>query len=199
MEDAAAGRCDEDVAVQGLEERTPLGFTGAEVLDSVLGTHRESAAWLSVDGTTEITFTLDWDGGPVLFHDLEDVEDAGDPYPTMASLCEDWVEVVVDVTFATSDGAFDETATVSLVASDPESPFVDFALDPAALDGTYEVMELDADRWDVLDLMVYNSFRGGSISGDIRLLAERTEEEEGMETVSDAVIEDVLVWPAAAY
>ena len=194
-----ASRCDEDVVVHRLDERSPLGFTGNDVLDSALGVHREAAAWVAVDGTTEITFTLDWDGGPVLFHDLEDLEGAGEPVPSTASLCVDWVEVVVDLAFSTGDGLFDEEATVSLVATEPESPFVDFSLDPGALGGSYEVMELEAERWDVLHLMVYNSFRGGRISGDIRLLAERTEAEDGEESVYDAAIEDVLVWPAGEY
>ncbi|MBW1877660.1 MAG: hypothetical protein JRI25_07415 [Deltaproteobacteria bacterium] len=192
-----ANRCDEDVALYQLDERSPLGFTAEDVLENALGTRWEAASWVTGDGITEITFTLAWDGGPVLFHDLEDL--GGESYPTAASLCEDWLEVVVDLTFATDDGSFDESATVSLVASDPESPFVDFALDPSALSGRYEVVELEADQWDVVHLMVYNSFRGGSISGDIRLLAERTEAEDGAESVSDAAIEDVLVWPAAAY
>jgi len=191
-----ADRCDEDVVVHRLDERSPLGFSGDDLLDNVLGTHRETAAWVAGDGVTEVTLTLGWDGGPVLFHDLEDLAGPGDSTPAEASVCADWVEVVVDLALSTDDGRFDEETTVSLVAMDPEAPFVDFSLDPAALGGSYQVVEIEADRWDVLHLMVYNSFRGGGITGDVRLLAERTEAEDGEESVYDAAIEDVLIWPA---
>ena len=104
--------------VVGLDQRTPLGFRGRDILQLVRGEHIGSLRW-ATGGESRFTLTVHY-RGKTRFNDNEWLSRPGDNgVMLMAHNCADTVELDVRITLRSSDGQFAESFDSKVVAQTP--------------------------------------------------------------------------------
>lgn len=190
--------CDDVTTSLAFEADSPLGFAAADVADALVG-ETTVDAWMGPGpATISVTVGLSDLGAPT-FHDLEPAEDTDGGSETDLPLgapdagpCADYLEIPATVTFASGDGAFDETLAVALRALTPVDASAGADLDPDALEGTFTITEIDPDDWDEVSLSFSNSWGEGTVRGELYLSASR-DLGGGM---GEGFVGPVLRWPA---
>lgn len=154
-------QCDETTTTVGIDELSPLGFSAREALAAVEGRHEVTTEWLvptppftelesSAIGQADVSLQLQWTSGEVRY--VESGLRMVKPKPGEAivgiaideeSACPDRVEVDVDATLESSDGALQEVAEGTVVARRPWVADVMVPLDAGALGGSLN-LELPA-------------------------------------------------------
>lgn len=117
-----------------LDEESALGFAPQALLDAAAGEHAATLTWAS-GGSTPVAIGVEHAGGAVELVDYEYLTADGEP-SAMEMGCADLVEIEVDVTFATEDGAFAE-AWAGRITSALEGE-AGFAHDLDAVAGTFD-------------------------------------------------------------
>ena len=92
--------------------------------------------------------------GDPIFHDLEASVDTGSPSQGSDAGCVDFLEQPVSIEFYTDDGAFAETVTSSINATDLDSISVGAEFDPYSLNGSFVFEDLDPSEWDTVGLRI---------------------------------------------
>lgn len=132
--------CEETTEVVDPDETTSLGWSGADLVERVVGTWSDDFVWAR-DGSVEaMTLTVAEVATEVRFTDSTQILGEGWGHdPETYTGCMGWIEVDVPITFATASGAFDEslTSTLALAATDEVS--LSAPLDPLAMTGTYDL------------------------------------------------------------
>jgi hypothetical protein len=147
-----------------LDETTPLGFTGQDVLALAAGEHAASLEWAK-GGKTELALVVAHAGTKARFVDREWQDDGSGMEPAMD--CGDVIELDATVAFGTSDGAFAESwnAIVSAGAPDAASIWQDVA--PSEIAGGYQVTEVDPSQYDELTLFFSVALDGTGAHGEV--------------------------------
>lgn len=176
----------------GLDDDSPLGFSGADVLAVAGGEHTSTLRW-AIGGTTALTVDVVHDG-TVKFVEYEWVDDSGQDIAALD--CGDQLELGVTVSFATADGAFDESFVTRLdaVAGDAASLFEELDLDD--LTGTYEVTtETDTSDYDDVTAWLTVDFAAAGWSGTVEGQGSGTDG-SGPDGTAYAEGFDIAEWPA---
>lgn len=172
------------------DEASALGFSKADIAALVDGDHDAVLAW-EAGGTTPLALSVTL--GAASFEDMEWIDDnTGDLAEQAMELgCADVVQIEAAVTFATDDGAFDESwdTSVSAALADSASFWVDLNL--AALGGTF-VMP-DADAYETVDAFVNGTFDNTGAHGEISGQGTQTEG-DGPDGTASATSLPVATW-----
>lgn len=189
--------CSEETTTLALDEASPLGFSGQEVLDAA-GQSTSSQGTYTPDeggGTTTVSVGVG-SRGDAVFHDREVIVDTDDgvegPAIGADPGCPDWLEVPVTFTLLTSDGKFEERTSAAILAMTLTSLSVTAELDWASLGGTFTFQGIDPTAWDTVSLDVENTWAHGEVSGQVNMNASR-DEGGGM---GSGMVGPVLVWPS---
>lgn len=165
-------RCDPASTTDlALDEASPLGFSGADVLAVAGGAHEATLTW-EIGGTTGLEVEVVHDG-TVKFVEYEWIDDSGQDIAALG--CDDQVELGATLSFATADGAFAESVDTRLdaTAGDAASLFEELDLD--ALTGTYAVTtETDTSDFDAIRAFLSITFESDGWSGEVEGQGEGT-------------------------
>jgi hypothetical protein len=159
-----------------LTEATRLGFSAEQVL-AALGSERRLTLRRANGTTTSLVVSLAYEGGNIEVQDREYRSDDSAAEIALASLelaidCDDILQLEVELRFSTEDGAFDEVWPVALQANSGGSARVYYGLDLAALNGTYQVTEVDPDNFGRITAALSLNLVGMSWSGSLDGQAE---------------------------
>lgn len=118
---------EESTVLTGLDAASAVGFTAADVLATVMGTHMAAMRWSEPledgsvklmfgpeTGDSELTVTIDYEGGEIRYVDSQP---AGNPPPEFATGCPDHLEITVTTTLHSEGGALSETIVTPLRAT----------------------------------------------------------------------------------
>lgn len=160
-----------------LEEASPLGFSGADVLGELAGDYASTLAWAK-GGSVPIELSVVHEGGKVRFlaRSVPESPPDGGPAPVTAEECPSVLELGMVLGIRTEDGAFDESVPATLFATAAASGKLHASMDPASLRGSYEVTEIDASQYDRFTLLVDATLDGESAHGSITGQAEQVVE-----------------------
>jgi hypothetical protein len=186
---AEGSSCDETRTALTMGETSPIGFSGSDVIGTVGHTYHETLVW--DDGTTTgLTIGVSYKSGAVNYIDSEVSEDGGmeGAYP----ICTDRLEIEVEVTFKTDDGAFDETWSVAMSAETADEASFSRELDLATLNGTYEIRGLDPAEYDKVTASVRARLRADTSEGAVSEMGEKVEGD-----TASAVFGDTGTWSSS--
>ena len=162
-----------------LGEASPLGFSGDQALTGVAGEWTRTLTWAE-GGTTDVVVIVAYAGdGTVEWQDREWVEDGQEVQQPAAELgeCVDVLALPISIDFTTADGAFAETWSGVALAETPTLATHSHELDLAALEGTYQLDEVDPSDLDSVRTHVDMKFEDTWVMGDIE--AQRTTQTGG--------------------
>lgn len=135
--------CEETAIDLALDAETGLGFTAQDVLDLAQGSHTETFHPMTDDAPeSQVTVVAAWTTGAVHLIESEAVYPDSGTHSAIGVVCEDRVEVVVDVTLDTDDGQLAEAWSLKLRATVPEQVIASVSVSEFA--GT-------VDLWDFAD------------------------------------------------
>ncbi|MEZ4452965.1 MAG: hypothetical protein R3B09_26130 [Nannocystaceae bacterium] len=138
--------CEEVVTVlAGPEAASAIGFTAAEVLATVSGSHSAPLHWhqgaIQVgpeSGASELTVEVTYAGGEIRF------VDAKSPYGDEAGgQCAPRLEIDAEIKLHTAGGALDEAFTATLRAVRPDVAVLAHEIEVDAIEGTLEVTSIE--------------------------------------------------------
>lgn len=187
--------CDEQPTELTRNEISDLGFSADDVLALAEGTHDTSLLWDRDGSTTPLALSVT-DALGYRFITSEAVyPDGGGEQPAIGIVCEDRLEIDVEITFTTGDGAFDEAWTSTLWAGDANALAASHELDPDALTGTYDVsIDIGATDYDERSLWIEARFDAQGASGWIRGQISGEEDCTGNTCTAWAELFDVASW-----
>ena len=175
-EAASASLCDVETTEFALDEVTPLGFSGTELLVTASGMRTQPGFWPETEAITPLSVSIAAaEGAVAVFYDLEVPPPSGaGPVPLIAVVCEDRVEIEVDVDFSTEDGAFSEAGLSGLLSGDQaDLASVSAALDPADLSGSWTPTGFDPADWDTWSISLEGELDAEVVQGAVAIQAER--------------------------
>jgi hypothetical protein len=165
------------------DEASALGFSPDDVLAFSSGAMSSTLTWAK-GGTTDLSLNVT-PGSTYAFVHYE-YQDSGSGLAVAEIGCEDQVEIPATVTFATADGAFDESWSLTLAAQTADAVFASQTLDLAALGGTYAVTtEVDPSAYDGLNAWADLTFAASGPTGDVSGQATKVESETASATAFD--------------
>lgn len=144
-----AGCQDISSTALSLDETSTLGFKASDLLAAVEKTYTDTLVW-SDGSTTGLTLSIDYADGAIAFVDSEyqSADDGSEIYAPDMMMCPDRMDIAVNVTFKTDDGAFDESWSLTLNTTNGTEGALYEALALDGLKGTYAIRELDPADFD---------------------------------------------------
>jgi len=136
--------CEETRTALGFDELSPLGFSAAEAAVALGSLHSGGFFWARGGETTfesELALT-----SSVFFVDLEEATPPDDAtVPSIAVVCDDYLEVAVTLGLATGDGLLDEhwALTMSLLQVDEGDLYADLALSDFSDPSIFDAFQVD--------------------------------------------------------
>lgn len=179
----------------GIDELSPLGFSAQEVLTAAEGHHEVTTEWLaptppftelesSAMGQTNVSLQVQWTGGEVRYVEsgLRMVKPKpGEVMVGIAideeSTCPDRVEVDVEATLESSDGALQEVAEGTVVARRPWVADVMVPLDAGALRGSLRLELPSSSNAEIKELAFAAQVGQGLFRGNLRGTVQEQSEE----------------------
>jgi hypothetical protein len=157
-EPEAGPKCGEEIRALGWEERSALGFSAAETLAAMDTPLRSTALFFDENLRRDLSLNLRGAGT---------VREAGPVVPACAAR----LEIDVEATWQTDDGAFDETFAVTLMARGVQDWNVTKPLSLLTLTGSYSTKFLPYD-YPVIEkspAVLYARVDEGGFSGSLHL------------------------------
>lgn len=183
--------CQEEEEPIGLDDASPLGFSAAEVIAAVSGERTAQLTWAK-GGSTTATLSV---GAPVAARFVESTVATGTPpngqEPAIAVVCSDYLEIDVPLSFSTEDGAFAETFSLTLRATQADTAAFYHSIDLSALEGSYQVTEVDPAEFNKLWVYLSGTISGSAVSGEITGMAESFPSGSGPDATVSATRFDV--------
>ncbi|WP_437593611.1 hypothetical protein [Sorangium sp. So ce1000] len=167
----AEGGCDEEKEDIGADDVSPLGFSARAALTAVSGERSAPLTWAK-GGSTTATLSV---GELVAARFVRSTVAEGDPSgaePALAADCSDHLQIDVPLAFSTEDGAFDESFAVTLRVPRVDAASFFYKIDLAALQGSYEVTEVDPAEFKEVIVYLSGALSGDAVSGTISGVAE---------------------------
>jgi len=161
--------CEDEATPSTLEEVSPLGFSGSDILAFAAGTSEATFVWerREVADTTLSLAIAEIDGARFVRSTAVYPEDG--EYAAIDVICDDRLEIDVSVDVETADGAFDESWQGILVALDADAASTSQVLDPDALGGSYDMdADIDVPDYDDRSLWVEIQLTGEGTRGEVR-------------------------------
>ena len=147
-----------------LEEATPLGFSGADMLALAVGEREATLTW-DKGGSTPLTIDAEHAGDKARY--VERSFQNADSGREIAFDCPNLVKVDVVLTFRTEDGAFAETFAAHLHASEAGEATASATRELSAVEGTYELTEVDTSDADSANLSFIIGFDASGATGTV--------------------------------
>lgn len=148
----------------GIDETSPLGFSGRDMLDLAEGVYRTTLSYENGE-TTGLRSVVNYTDGNVVFIDRRRTEDSAGP----SAACPDSLEVTVEARIETDDGRFDEDFGAVLTALQPSENGYFVELNPDAMQGSFDFSEFDDGSYDrrrvFIDALFDSQGSNGRISG----------------------------------
>ncbi|CAN93521.1 MULTISPECIES: hypothetical protein [Sorangium] len=159
--------CDWEAEDIDADDVSPLGFSARDVASAVSGERSVPLLWRG-DKSTTATFSVGELVAARLVRSTEpDPGESSGSTELYPSACSDHVQVDVPLAFSTEDGVFDESLVVKLRAYQPDvADFVHW-FDLAALQGSYEITEIDPAEFREVRVHLYGKLSPGAIEGSI--------------------------------
>ncbi len=193
--------CDESVEVLSLDETSPIGIAGQDMLDAYAKVWTSAFEYTDRDTPTELTLTVDYSGGEVRFIDAEEPTDRQVQAKETggANQCPDRIEVDVIAQLTTADGAFDEPLEVALWAVDQAWSQFTITIDATQLAGSWQPDHFDLADYDGAELDIRADFYGEP-SGSMTVYSLKECEGEDCDgSCTDGLCEDnwrgIAHWP----
>lgn len=178
---ADAGGCDETRTPLALDEVSALGFSAADLLGRLPASETVTLTY-SDTTITELALTYA-PAAAASFVDLEPKPPSGGVQTLAYIVCEDFVEVEVDLTLVTADGVFDESLAGPLRATAVESASLRAELPLDGTNGTFSINTFtnetgytDASAW--VQVVLDNNGTRGDIHGQVSGEGENCEDGE---------------------
>ena len=140
------GHCDYDHSTFGIDETTPLGFTGAELAAELAGPRSEILSWDETGDTTTLALELSFaDDAEVTYVWGEWVDpDSGGMADTGGQDCAEYVYVEATMSFVTTDGLMNESLDVRVEADGATLGRVEKTVEHEDLVGSYTPSDTEA-------------------------------------------------------
>lgn len=150
-------------------ERSALGFSADELLNSLGSESTDRLTWSSGSGTPLTLGIERATSGSVEFQTREFVSDGSgaEPAAEIGSACNDVVAIPVTLSFATADGAFAERWPLTLLAESSTRVSAYVQVDVDDLEGTFSVTQVDPSRFDRVLASVELTFADGAWTGTV--------------------------------
>ena len=162
------------------------GYTAADVVGVVLGTHSKTLTWSS-GATTGLTLSLTG-ATEAVFVDEEVPATGG---PTIEIACTDTLQIAMDMQVVTVDGQLNFEAPVVMVSSAAEWHEVSVSLDRP--DVLFQASDWVTEPYDSLTSSLSAAWLDGVLSGSISAVAETTSG-SGSEGVVSASLVEIAVF-----
>ncbi|XXY49087.1 hypothetical protein WME91_54680 [Sorangium sp. So ce269] len=171
------GGCDEEAEDIGADVVSPLGFSANEVIAALSGERSAPLTWAKGGSTTAavslgelvsarfVRSQPGQGGGP-------EGSGPGVAEPALALDCADHLQIDVPLAFATEDGAFDESFSVKLRATQVDAGSFYHKIDLEALQGSYEVTEVDPAEFREVLVYLSGTLTSSAVDGTISGTAE---------------------------
>jgi hypothetical protein len=154
-----------------LDENSPLGFSGQDVLDNAGAEHHVALRW-ATGATTRLHVSVVYANGAVRFKDNTWGAPDGDADGLMAQRawfmnCADTVEVEVQLTIRTDDGTLNDTVTATLIAEQARESRWHLDLDGIAGSLDPERFAPRDENYDSVRAWLDATFNRGQLAGKI--------------------------------
>lgn len=147
-------------------ERSALGFSADELLNSLGSESTDRLTWSSGSGTP-LTLGIERSmSGSVEFQTRDYVSD-GSGAELAEAVCNDVVAIPVTLSFATADGALAERWPLTLLAESRTRVSAYTQVDVDDLEGTFSVTQVDPSRFDRVLAGVELTFADGAWTGTV--------------------------------
>ena len=188
--------CDEiSTTTLAADDASATGFSGLDILSQTAAITSSTASWTEGNAPDTAIHIVVSSAGEPIFHDLEASMDTGSPSQGSVSGCVDFLEQPVSIEFYTDDGAFSETVTSSINATDLDSISVGAEFDPNSLNGNFAFVDFDPTEWDTVGLRISNSWANGGFLGQINVEASREPDGDSGTLSATGMTGPVLRWP----
>jgi hypothetical protein len=149
---------------------SPLGFSAADALATMGGSHTGNLHWAK-GGDTALTVSIMPKGGDAAFVHWAWGGGSGGAEIEIAAVdagaCRDAVDIPVTLGFKTADGAFDEQWDATLSASSTSRGQIVLPVDVTKLTGSFHVTEVDPSQFTKIDVTLQLSVDAGVPSGSL--------------------------------
>ncbi|WP_437737563.1 hypothetical protein [Sorangium sp. So ce1335] len=167
-----ASGCHEEGEAIAADAVSPLGFSAEDVVSALSGERSAPLTWAK-GGSTTATLSL---GEIISARFVQSTtppsSGSGGAELALAVDCADHLQIEVPLAFATEDGAFDETFTVTLRALQASSASFTYRIDLDALQGTYEVTEVNPAEFRKVFVYLNGTLSSTGVDGVISGVAE---------------------------
>jgi len=194
-EDALYSPCIVTTTVITFEEASALGFSASDAMAAVATPVDADIAWTASGDVTVAHMSVTHDTGEVRYLESVPNPDAGgDSGMELAAFieCVSSIEVDVSVTFATDDGALNESLSGTLSTYDGLDVSVSASQDMGAITGTF-TYDIPSDA-DSAALEYAMAFGASGTSGTIMAFCEGSDD-SGEDGVAWASQDPVASWP----
>lgn len=146
-------------------ERSSLGFSADELLNSVGSESTDRLTWSGGSGTP-LTLGIERASSGSVEFQTRDFVSAGSGAES-ATECSDVVAIPATLSFATGDGAFAERWPLTLLAESSARVNAYAQIDVEDLEGTFSVTQVDPARFDRVLAIVQLTFADGAWTGTL--------------------------------
>jgi hypothetical protein len=197
--EATMPTCADTATALSLDEVSALGFAPADLLALSEGAHEETLTWAD-DRDTAVVVTVSAPTDARFVESEAVYPDSDEPSPAIAIECSDRVEVDLQLSVATADGALDEAWDAVLSGERAELASVQVELDLGALGGSLDFEAFVAEpAYDDARAWVRADFDASGSSGAVE--GQVSGEEEGCDGGDDcfawASLVPIATWGAA--
>lgn len=174
--------CEDAESLINLDEETPIGITGSDLVDSLPQSTTVGIGW-SGGSSDVLTWGFSADSDSLRFVSSEAVypePEPGQDVPSIAVDCPDYVAVDGIINLQSDDGQLNEAIalTIALNEYDLDDMAANFSieLDPDALGGTLSLSDyLDISAYDSVRIFLYGEIIGGVLTGELSAQGEGTD------------------------
>ncbi|MGK3994281.1 hypothetical protein [Sorangium sp. So ce1024] len=185
------GGCDEVAEDIGADVASPLGFSANDVIAALSGERSAPLTWAKGGSTTATVALGELVSARFVRSTLGEGSGPGGAEPALALECSDYLKIEVPLAFSTEDGAFDETFTVALRATQVDAASFYHRLDLDALEGSYEVTEVDPAEFREVTVYLSGTLSSSAVTGRISGTAESHPSGSGPDATVSARLFDV--------
>jgi hypothetical protein len=179
--DSAWPYCEDAETIITPDETTPLGVTGADLVDSLPQSAEAGIAWSGGDSGT-LSWGFSADAATLRFVESTEVypePEPGQMVPDIAVDCPDYVAIDGVLNLQSDDGQLNEaialTITLDEYSLDDMSAGFFAELDQDTLGGTLDLSDyLDESAYDAVRVFLSGEIVGGTLSGELSAQGEGT-------------------------
>lgn len=185
------GACHEEAEAIAADAETALGFSAQDVVTSLSGERSAPLTWAKGGSTTATLSLGEIVSARFVRSTTPPSSGSGGAELALAVDCADHLQIEVPLAFSTEDGAFDETFTVTLRVLQADSASFTHRIDLDALQGTYEVTEVDPAEFRKVIVYLNGTLSSSAVDGVISGVAETHPTSSGPDGVVGARMFDV--------